>query len=150
MPPLRILRLTATLTLLGAAMPGQSPEFVVSGFGSGIAIYRVNTANGILTPVQGSPFSLPSATRVTSDPQGQFIFGTNASSNSVYAYSLNASTGALTSVPGSPFPTGTNPSQVVVHPSGKFVYVSNQNSLDVNGYQLNANGSLTALPGSPY
>jgi 6-phosphogluconolactonase (cycloisomerase 2 family) len=147
---IRALCLAAIWSLLGDSLLGQSTEFVVSGFASGIAVYRVNSANGTLTPVQGSPFSVPGGTRVASDPQGRFVFATNESSNSVYAYSLNSSTGALTSVPGSPFPAGTNPSQVVVHPSGKFVYVSNTTSLNVSGYQLNANGSLTALPGSPY
>src|ERR1017187_3052002 len=88
---------------------GQAPEFVVSGFVGGIAVYRVNTADGTLSSVAGSPFSLPWATGVASDPKGQFIYAANPASNSVSAYSLDPSTGALAAVPGSPFAAGANP-----------------------------------------
>jgi 6-phosphogluconolactonase (cycloisomerase 2 family) len=37
-----------------------------------------------------------------------------------------------------------------VDPSGKSVYVANANSADVSAYTIDADGSLAAVPGSPF
>jgi DNA-binding beta-propeller fold protein YncE len=75
-----------------------------------VSVYLVNTVNGILTEVPGSPFpSEGLSQRVIVDPTGKFVFVPNAGTHNVSAYQLNSTTGFLTPVAGSPFPAGTSP-----------------------------------------
>lgn len=145
-------RFLGVLAFSAGMVCAQQPEYVMSGYANGIAVYRVNLTTGALAPVPGSPFATPlQDIRIAADPQGRFVFATNGSANSVSAYALNAATGALTAVPGSPFAAGTFACHVVAHPSGQFLYVSNLTSFDVTGYRIDAaTGSLAVLPGSPY
>lgn len=84
--------------------------------------------------------------------------------NSVLAYSRNPTTGVLTQMPGSPFPTGgtgffnsteglgpdDHDQEIVATPDRRFIYVVNQGSNSIAGFAIQANGSLTAVPGSPF
>lgn len=130
---------------------GQQPEYLMTGGGDGIAVFRVNTSSGALNEVPGSPFpGLGGYGNIASDPKGRFVYAIH-NADSVSGFSVNASTGALTPVPGLPIPAGSLANQIRVDPLGKFVYVSNENSLDVSGYKIDqVTGALSSLAGSPY
>src|SRR5581483_8596464 len=75
----------------------QSSSLTVEGF-------IINRATGALTPITGSPFSVPSgADTIVSDPQGRFLFIGNEGSGQIATFTIDANTGALTQSPGSPF-----------------------------------------------
>ncbi len=120
-----------------------------------IAAYTVDMSSGALTPVAGSPFSVPGAigwftpTMVAVDPYGKFAY--TGSVEGVFAYTINAASGALTLVSGSPFPAPGGAEGVVVDPTGKFVYAGADGGSGVSAYTINAtSGALTPVPGSPF
>jgi 6-phosphogluconolactonase len=79
-----------------------------------VSAYTINPANGVLTPVAGSPFGAGTGpTGVAVDAKGKFVYEANAQSNNIYAYTIDASTGALTQLAGSPFAAGDNPEIIV-------------------------------------
>jgi DNA-binding beta-propeller fold protein YncE len=114
-----------------------------------VSAYSIG-ANGVLTPVSGSPFlagSGPSSVAV--DPTAKFAYVANGGGDNVSAYSIGAN-GALTPVPGSPFAAGSLPFSVAVDPTGKFAYVANVFGNNVSAYSIGTNGVLTPVPGSPF
>jgi 6-phosphogluconolactonase len=118
-----------------------------------VSAYSVNTGNGALTPVPGSPFpdTALGPLGAAVDPTGKFLYVSNYVAGSVSAYTINASSGALTAVPGSPFPAGSQPQAVAVDPTAKFLYVANSFSNTISAYTINAgSGALTPIPGSPF
>ncbi len=65
--------------------------------GGGVAVYSINASSGALTLVNGSPFALPSgmgsATAVTADPTGRFVYvsgGSQSGLSGVAAFSVNS------------------------------------------------------------
>ena len=126
-----------------------------------IAAFTVNTTDGSLTPVSGSPFATGFFPRtIAVDPAGKFLYATISSSfmgtsTAVYAYSIDATSGALTTVSGSPFPAGENPVSAAVDVSGRFLFVANNantaNGNSVSAFSIDPNsGVLTAVAGSPF
>jgi 6-phosphogluconolactonase (cycloisomerase 2 family) len=79
-----------------------------------ISVYSVNPNDGALTPVAGSPYSIPgSAPQYFSPPTSAWKYLYQAQvydtvQQQLWAYEIG-SDGALTTVPGSPFPEGQNP-----------------------------------------
>ncbi|MBZ5703867.1 MAG: lactonase family protein [Acidobacteriia bacterium] len=79
---------------------------------------------------------------------------------------VNDGAGNLTSVPGSPFPTGGtgvagtgNPladaqwdsdGEVMLNKAGTLLFAVNGHSNNISAFKLNANGTLTAVAGSPF
>jgi 6-phosphogluconolactonase (cycloisomerase 2 family) len=100
------------------------------------------------------PAALFSASLSASSP---FLYvNNNAASNSVSAFRVN-SDGTLTAVPGSPFATGgnsgspcNNMDSIAVDQRHRRVYVTNGVSNTVSGFNINSDGSLSAVPGSPF
>lgn len=125
---------------------------------SSISVYRINSNTGMLTEVQGSPFSTswyPQS--VTINPSGTMAFVTAGSKNLVY--SIDASTGALTPVAGSPFPASGFASSVTFNPSGTMAFVANAGTIkglassgnSVSVYHVDAiTGAITEVHGSPF
>ena len=84
--------------------------------------------------------------------------------NSVLGYSRNPTTGVLTEMVGSPFLTsgtgflnateGLGPDdtdqEIVVTNDHRFLYVTNQGSSTIAGFAIQSDGSLKAVPGSPF
>ncbi len=84
--------------------------------------------------------------------------------NSVLAYSRNPVTGVLTELPGSPFLTGgtgwlngaevlgpdDTDHEIVATPDHRFLYVTNQGSNTIAAFAIQSDGSLKAVPGSPF
>jgi 6-phosphogluconolactonase (cycloisomerase 2 family) len=115
-----------------------------SGAGS-ISAFTIDSSTGVLKPVAGNPLVIPVTSYISIDPQGKFLFVTEATGVAVYP--IDTATGILgTVVTGSPFPTGTNPYSVVVDRTDQFVYVANDGSATVSEFTLNsATGMLNPM-----
>lgn len=99
--------------------------FINNKDSNNVSAFLVNTSNGALTPVSGSPFA--TGDRPVSGaihPSGQFYFTANRNSSNVSSFLIGAG-GGLTPVTGSPFTTGASPRSVFVHPNGNFLYTVN-------------------------
>src|SRR5712675_2362631 len=95
--------------------------------GGGISAFTVNSSNGALTTVSGSPFlsGLLVPTAIAVDPTSKFVYVADSGAAGIGGYAINSSTGALTTISGSPFLTGgLRALSVTVHPNGRFVYTA--------------------------
>lgn len=151
--------LIATAPRLAAAQnehcPGGQFAYVAEQNAGKIMGYTVNSANGKLTPIEGSPFTTGSSgsTSVAVDPAGRFLYATNqyAGDNNVSGFRIDCDSGRLTPIPGSPFPSGSGPTAVAIDPSGSFAYVANLGANNVSAYTINPEtGRLVQVSGSPY
>jgi 6-phosphogluconolactonase (cycloisomerase 2 family) len=88
--------------------------YVANQTSNNISGYAINTSNGALTPIPGSPFAAGTgAFEVTVEPTGRFAYVVNSGSNNISGYTISASSGALTPLSGSPFPAGADPRGVI-------------------------------------
>jgi 6-phosphogluconolactonase (cycloisomerase 2 family) len=138
--------------------------YVVNNGPDTVWIYAINPTNGALTHNAAlDVVTSVNPVSITIDPTGRFAFVANKDApGTVSAYTINETTGALTQVAcaggalvcsGNDFRTDANfPVSVTVDPTGKFVYVANNNpSGTVSAFTIDgANGSLTAMAGSPF
>ena len=69
------------------------------------AAYTIDATRGTLTPVRGSPFDDGGSDSqvLAIDPAGNFVYVTNAGSNTISAFTIDPINGALKKVKGSPF-----------------------------------------------
>jgi len=121
--------------------------------GSQIFVYSMDSSNGTLTQIPGSPFYLfpppVSIQGLAITPDGRFLYGADASYH-IFEFSLDKTTGVPTLLPGSPIASGSN-SQLVVDPSGKFLYATNDDGFgSVLAFTINDTGVLSPLLGSPF
>jgi 6-phosphogluconolactonase len=101
-------------------------------------------ANGVLTPVAGSPFAAgaqPSA--IASDPSGNYVYVTDYARNQVLGFSVSAA-GALATLSGSPYPAGTAPAALAIDLAYNYAFVANSTDSSITVYSRNA-GVLTRL-----
>jgi len=138
--------------------------------GSQIAAFVIGTG-GVLTPVQGSPFtgSKYAMWQVTGEPTGQFMIGTSgktayysgADDDHLYVFAITpsgSSPGAITPVTASPFATVYSPFNIAVQQNkgGASLYSFSFNDTitgynPIEGYQINSTtGALTPDVGSPF
>jgi 6-phosphogluconolactonase (cycloisomerase 2 family) len=103
-----------------------------------------------LTPVL--TFLLPTAGPLNSmvlHPSGQFLYVVQ-SPGTIQEFSTNATTGSLSAGP-TVKPGGADLRVAAIDPAGKFMYVTDLTVGRIFAYQINpSNGSLTAVPGSPF
>jgi hypothetical protein len=142
--------------------------------GNLLLAYAIGTgANlGVLTPVTGSPFTLPVPMwQVQGEPSGNYLIGTSGNSQDftgqddlhLYVFSIQPLTGtapgAIAQVTNSPFSTTYSPLNIAVQPTstgGEFVYsfsISDDDSAynPIEGFQLDTtSGALTKLSQSPF
>jgi 6-phosphogluconolactonase (cycloisomerase 2 family) len=111
----------------------------------GIYAYKINSATGELTLIQGSPFpGTQDAYSFGMDPQSKFLYAANTGPRTVSAFRIDSASGQLTEIPGSHVAAGSTPMSVTVGPSGKFAYVADTGSDQVMAYTVNAaTGALT-------
>jgi 6-phosphogluconolactonase (cycloisomerase 2 family) len=142
---------TATITATLAGISGlttvtvvPTPEFayVTDSLGF-VSVFSVDTATGVLTPVQLAVATGLSPVAVTADPSGRFLYVVNQGGNSVSTYTI-APTGTLTAGPTVPT-GGTSPVGIAVVPSGNFAYVVDSGTLDISGFKINPDGTLTSI-----
>jgi 6-phosphogluconolactonase len=133
--------------------PNGQFVFISLGVG-GVDILTLNTTTGVITKL--NQILTPTASTnadlgLGSDPNSTYLFVTETGINSVRVFNINTTgSSVLTEVATSPTKTGLGPSQVLVTTDGSYVYVTNRTDGTISGFTLAANGSLTALSGSPY
>jgi len=122
------------------------------GPGNGtVSAYNV-AANGVLTPVAGSPFAdlqtAPCWVEISHD--GQFLFTVNTGSTSISRYAI-AANGALTLLGSTPFqgPSGLRPFDARLDPTGRYLYVVDAGRALVSAFAVSG-GTLSELPSSPF
>jgi 6-phosphogluconolactonase (cycloisomerase 2 family) len=111
----------------------------------GIYGYKINSATGELTLIQGSPFpGTQDAYSFGMDPQSKFLYAANTWLRTISAFRIDSASGQLTEIPGSHVAAGSAPQSVTVGLSGKFAYVADTGSDQVMVYTVNATtGALT-------
>jgi 6-phosphogluconolactonase len=121
-------------------------------------------ANGVLTPVPGSPiYSGAGAAAVAVDSSERYLYVVNPQAlnppplttiGNISAFNIDPNTGALTNMAGSPFTAanGIGPTAITVDPTGKFVYAfTPQTSNSVWCFSITADtGQLVAVLNSPF
>lgn len=112
-----------------------------------ISAFTMDSSTGALTPVAGSPQSIPVQGAISIDPMAEFLFVPETNGVSVYA--IDSASGALSAVAGSPFSADTKPNSVSIDPTNQIVYVVNGGSANVSEFTLGSTGVLTPLAGSP-
>jgi 6-phosphogluconolactonase (cycloisomerase 2 family) len=153
---LKIDSVTGTLTeVLPRTQAGFSPHDLVID-PSGTTLFVANQLSNDLSTFSigsGGSLSLVSTTQLGSTPtslafsNGLLFVGVPNFSN-VYVFAV--SSGNLAPVAGSPFLVSNGIGSVTVDPAGKFLYVPNPGAETISAFSIQANGSLTAVPGSPF
>jgi 6-phosphogluconolactonase len=164
--------LTQTASVAPGGLSNSNTELTVTP--TGTFLYALNTAgmgvnaystgkSGTLSLISGSPSPVlpgiqPSnfLSTVVADPSGKFLYvGTAAGFGGVASFSIDSTTGTLSGT-GGPFSTfsqqtgGGTPVRIAIDPGGSFLYASDQ-SQSVWAFSINAqDGTLTAVPGSPF
>lgn len=140
-----------------AVTPSGAFVYVANQFANTVSAFAMD-ANGVLTPVVGSPFpagTAPSAVAV--NPAGTFLFVANSGSSNVSAFKICAAVtttcaaadGSLQAATNSPFSAGLGPAAMAVSPSGNFLYVADRQSNQLSGFKIGATtGELTAIANS--
>src|SRR5258706_4625460 len=110
--------------------------------------FSIDSANGFLTPVPGSPFASTGTAPVALavDPNGAFLYVANKASNTVGMFAITDATGALTVTEFSVL-VGTSPAALCVDPTGRYLYVANSGANTVSAFVIQ-NGFATPV-GSP-
>ena len=128
-----------------AVTPSQAFLYVAEG-NVGIGGYAVDSVNGSLTPVPGSPFITGPEFNIVVHPSGKFLASVSGSAVSMYA--IDVATGALTLVQ---TVSGDSPISATIDPKGHFLFTSNVNSNTVSAFTINqGTGILTPVAGSPF
>ncbi len=123
-----------------------------SGSGQGsVSGYAINKSTGALLAVPGSPFTadqIPFA--VTVDPTGGFAYVANFRSSTISVFKIDQCSGSLWASAQSVPTGGASPLALALDPQGRFLYVDNTASNNVSAFAVGSNGTLTAVPGSPF
>jgi len=118
--------------------------------------YFVDRRNGYLSPVPGSPFSLPDSLEpwsVAIHPSGKFVFVGGYSDgwiDGILVFKVNGD-GSLTLINSNPVPTNGFVDWAVVDRSGKYLYALSSYENLLYAFVIDTvSGALTPVPGSPY
>ncbi|MFI4889304.1 MAG: beta-propeller fold lactonase family protein [Steroidobacterales bacterium] len=135
------------------AATGRFAYVANSGAGT-ISAYAIDPTSGAMTPVSGSPITVPGSTALYQaqiDPSDSYLYVVDVAADKLFGFLINQSTGLLTPVSGSPYATGKTPVSLAFDGTGTYVYVANYGDSTISAYALTvASGALTALSGSPY
>ncbi len=118
--------------------------------------YAIDRSTGALTKAAGS-FAIPRGDfplSVGTTSNGEFAYLTTGSLSKMYGFKVNPSNGAFIPVPGNPYSVPAI-FAVTVAAGPKYLYVDGTTTglfgvAGIWGYQIGADGSLTAVPGSPF
>jgi 6-phosphogluconolactonase len=134
-----------------AVMTSNGAElYVTNGAQASISGYSV--ADGVLTPLAGSPFGAggtPDGIAIT--PNDKYVYAANYGDGTISGYSVRSG-GVLSALPGSPFADGSSagPNAVAIDRIGKHLFVSNGNTEQVAAYAVAPSGALSQIKGSPF
>ncbi len=123
-----------------------------------VRIYQVNSANGALTELSGSPSPTHIALNcIQFEPSGKFGYALSywSGENQLRGYLRNAATGALGELSWSPMTVGDSPLGLAVDPLGRYLYfvnteVTSGKPASIAGYSIDGStGDLTPINGMP-
>ena len=123
-------------------------QFLFISLNSSIGVYTINSNDGSIAAIAGSPFAVAGATGLTLSPLGTRLYTTDSAS-SIHGRSISAG-GALSVLPGSPYSAGSRPLDVLVNPSDTFLFAANNDSNNISVYSIAADGSLGLVSGAPF
>ena len=125
--------------------------YVANRLSNNVSGFSINSANGFLTPIPGSPFPASGTAPVSLavDPNGRFLYVVSNGSNDVAVYAIDNSTGVLSSAGLSA--TGSGPEAVAIDLTDSYLYVANFASNNISAYAISSTtGLLTEVAGSPF
>ncbi|MEJ2462053.1 MAG: beta-propeller fold lactonase family protein [Candidatus Thiodiazotropha sp.] len=143
--------------------PSGQFAYTLNGNSTDISLFTVDSLSGELVAADcnqstgsldtcstgGTPVSM------AFEPNGQFAYVVNQTSNNLTAHAKDTVTGALSDVATQPpvdvtADGGDTPVKLRVHPNGGFLYVAYDATDNVGVYQIDAiDGTLTHVTGSP-
>jgi len=157
---------TGGLTEVTRTPVGTSPTLMVMDSGGSflyvansgsfdISVFSIDSSSGLLTAVPqandaaAAPIGL-SAMNIALAPSGSMLYVTGQPGTLGFVEAFPISAGVLSQpVAGSPFVTGNRPFGLAIDSSGTFLYTANTQDGTLSEFTINADGSLTALSGSP-
>lgn len=142
---------------LTTSSPGRF-LYVANGTSNTVTAFQIETS-GLLTQVPPAgpgtnPISVSGTglTALAMSPNGQFLYVTNGTSNTVTTFQV-ATSGLLTLVPptvSNPNPVstgGATPNSITVASNGAYLYIANGEG-NVSAFAVGSNGLLTLVPAS--
>ncbi|HLK52883.1 MAG TPA: beta-propeller fold lactonase family protein [Candidatus Angelobacter sp.] len=122
-------------------------KFLYQPDGSGIDLYSINQATGQLTQVAASVPAPPVGAFSAASSDGKFLF--NEGNGLVEVYGINSANGQLINAT-TPISTGGSGGPILVSADSHLLFVANSSQGTVAAFSVASNGTLTALPGSPF
>jgi 6-phosphogluconolactonase (cycloisomerase 2 family) len=117
--------------------------------------FLIDRQNGTLQTVSGSPYQIidPSSgsggISIAMDPNGHFLYVSNANTNTISSYQIDRSDGSLYPLYSVNAPYGL----LITNYTGSFLYETNDtdSKVTISGFSVDTNtGTFTPVPGSPY
>ena len=136
-------------------VPSGPFAYVIGGFPDEVVGFDINSADGSLTPLAGSPSAVSGGGPIAAaaDGSGRFLYIGNNLTQDISAYAIGSS-GQLTAVPGEPFPVAgvVGTGSIASDPLGRFLYVTTgAGTAAFSVFRIDsATGALTPVPGSPF
>lgn len=128
--------------------PNNLYLYVASEDSGDVFAFSRDVNTGVLTPI-GAPVAVGvGAAAVLVDSGTRFAYVPVSAANQIAAFTINADGSITPLAPQATFATGNGPHSGTIN--GNALYVANLFSNNVNGYRIENDGTLTALPGSPY
>lgn len=126
--------------------------YATNDFSGTVSGFYVNPFQGRLKTVVGSPFTVNGADSegipLAITPDCKLLFAGDPNFNKVYAFHISLD-GTLRPVTGSPFSVPSNLETIKLTNDNKFLAVAME-FVGVGMYSVASNGSLQAVPGSPF
>jgi len=154
---------TAGLDARGVVVePSSSFAYVTNPSSNAISEYALDSTTGLLTPLVGSPYTVPnggngSPSAIANSPFGSTLFVTNGGVDTVSALAISLGgldAGTLTNFTNSPIlttPAGSQaPVALAVDPSNRFVYVANGVGQTIAAFQFNDANQFAPISGDQF
>lgn len=111
-------------------------------------------ANGVPTPLAGSPFTFVGSTAIWIDihPNGQWAYVLDNTTSEVHAMAISQTTGALTPLAVTPWDSlDSGAYAVLIDATGKYGFISFDNNSTFPAFTIDlATGAMSTTPGSPF
>jgi 6-phosphogluconolactonase (cycloisomerase 2 family) len=138
---------SAVLSVVSSSTATQF-AYVANQSDNTISAYTLNSTNGALTQISGSPIpaGIAAPKEFAVDPTARFLYVSPNGGSFFSGLVINGATGSLTQVPGSPFPqSSSNTFFVTEDPTGRFVYrLSGSTSISIFSVDPNT-GALAPI-----
>lgn len=121
----------------------------VGSTANAIEVFHIDGVSGNITPIEGSPFPLPSkATQLAVTHSGKFLYAFGDGADVVYCLSIDSATGRLQEI-SPPVHTGLDPLAARTDRSDKFLFVTTSFGQTLFSYKINADGTLQEQSRTP-